>query len=216
MWVSTECVINRAQRDLTMANTWVLSSTLLCALKERNHDMQKNNEIFTDLKRFIDFGGEDIENLKSLRAIFAAHGGKLTDRFYEKLAKVPETAAMIEGRVEALKKTHSKWMDELFAGDYGEAYFEGRWKIGLTHVRVNVPPHYVEAVISFLRTESEHLLARELNDPALVATRHASVLKILDIDLMVINFAYAAERIDRLCNFTGMSKKLIARCIEQN
>jgi len=50
----------------------------------------------------------------------------------------------------------------------------------------------------------------------LVATRHASVLKILDIDLMVINFAYAAERIDRLCYFTGMSKKLIARCIEQN
>ncbi len=39
---------------------------------------------------------------------------------------------------------------------------------------------------------------------------------LLDIDLMVINFAYAAERIDRLCNFTGMSKKLIERCIEKS
>ncbi len=178
--------------------------------------MEKNNEIFADLKRFIDFGDEDIENLKALRPLFAEHGGALTDRFYDKLNAVPETAALIEGRVDSLKKTHGIWMDQLFAGDYGEAYFEGRWKIGLTHVRVNVPPHYVEAVVSFLRAESEHLLARELKDPAMVAKRHASVLKILDIDLMVINFAYAAERIDRLCNFTGMSKKLIERCIEKS
>ena len=178
--------------------------------------MEKNNDIFSDLKRFIDFGDEDIENLKALRPIFAEHGAELTDRFYEKLSGVPETAALIEGRVEPLKKTHALWMDELFAGEYGEAYFERRWKIGLTHVRVNVPPHYVEAVVSFLRSESEHLLARELNDTAQVAARHASLLKILDIDLMVINFAYAAERIDRLCNFTGMSKKLIERCIEKS
>jgi len=159
---------------------------------------------------------DDIENLKALRPLFAEHGGDLTDRFYEKLAAIPELAALLEGRVESLKKTHGIWMDELFAGDYGEAYFERRWKIGLTHVRVNVPPHYVEAVVSFLRSESEHLLAREIKDAAQVATRHASVLKILDIDLMVINFAYAAERIDRLCNFTGMSKKLLERCIEKS
>ena len=178
--------------------------------------MEKNNEIFGELKHFIDFGDEDVENLKSLRPIFAAHGGSLTDRFYEKLSGVPSTAALIEGRVDALKKTHGIWMDELFAGDYGEEYFERRWKIGLTHVRVNVPPHYVEAVVSFLRSESEHLLARELGDSSEVAKKHASLLKILDIDLMVINFAYAAERIDRLCNFTGMSKKLIERCIEKS
>ncbi len=178
--------------------------------------MEANSSVFADLKSFIDFGDEDVENLKSLRPIFAEHGAGLTDRFYEKIAAVPETAALIEGRVEALKETHGRWMDELFAGDYGDAYFERRWKIGLTHVRVNVPPHYVEAVVSFLRAESEHLLARELEDASRVAKVHASVLKILDIDLMVINFAYAAERIDRLCKFTGMSKKLIERCIEKS
>jgi len=177
--------------------------------------MEANSSVFADLKSFIDFGDDDIENLKSLRPIFAKHGGELTDRFYEKIAAVPETAALIEGRVESLKKTHGIWMDELFAGDYGDEYFERRWKIGLTHVRVNVPPHYVEAVVSFLRAESEHLLARELDDPASVDKVHASVLKILDLDLMVINFAYAAERIDRLCAFTGMSKKLLERCVEK-
>ncbi len=178
--------------------------------------MKDKNQVFADLKDFLGFGEEDAQNLKALAPIFATHGGALTDRFYEKLGTVPETAALVEGRVDALKKTHAVWMSELFSGDYGDAYFERRWKIGLTHVRVNVPPHYVEAVISFLRGESEKLLVRELKDAGLVAERHASLLKILDIDLMVINLAYAAERVDRLCNFTGMSKKLIQRCIEQS
>ena len=124
--------------------------------------------------------------------------------------------ALLEGRVEGLKKTHGEWLAELFAGNYGDEYFQRRWAIGLTHVRVNVPPHYVEAVVSFLRVESERLLARELVDVELVAKRHASVIKILDLDLMIINHAYGVERIDRLCNFTGMSKVLLQRCIDRS
>ncbi len=178
--------------------------------------MKEKSQVFAELKSFLAFGDEDVENLKALGPIFATHGASLTDRFYEKLGEVPVTAALIEGRVEGLKKTHAVWMGELFAGDYGEAYFERRWKIGLTHVRVNVPPHYVEAVISFLRSESELLLVAELQDAELVAKRHSSLIKLLDMDLMIINLAYAAERVDRLCNFTGMSKKLIERCIEQS
>lgn len=178
--------------------------------------MQDNSDIFTELKNFLEFGDEDVENLKALAPIFAVHGGEITDHFYEKLMAVPETAALLEGRVEGLKKTHGEWLAELFAGNYGDEYFQRRWAIGLTHVRVNVPPHYVEAVVSFLRVESERLLARELVDVELVAKRHASVIKILDLDLMIINHAYGVERIDRLCNFTGMSKVLLQRCIDRS
>ncbi len=178
--------------------------------------MQNKTDIFTELKDFLEFGDEDVENLKALAPIFAVHGAAITDLFYERLRNVPETAALIEGRVDSLKKTHGIWLRELFAGDYGDAYFQRRWTIGLTHVRVNVPPHYVEAVVSFLRVESERLIARELVDADLVAKRHTSLVKILDLDLMIINLAYGFERVDRLCNFTGMSKVLLQRCIEQS
>jgi hypothetical protein len=40
------------------------------------------------------------------------------------------------------------------------------------------------------------------------------LVKILDIDLMIINLAYSQETIDRLSKFTGMSRKLIERCIQ--
>ena len=177
--------------------------------------MQGHDDVFVSLKEFLGFGAEDAANLRALAPLFAAHGGAVTDAFYAKLEATPETAAIIAGRVDALKRTHARWMGELFAGDYGPAYLENRWKIGLAHVRAAVPPHYVEAVVSFLRTESERLILAHVADPAQAAAQHASLIKILDIDLMIINLAYLDERVDRLCKFTGMSRKLIERCIQK-
>lgn len=177
--------------------------------------MQGNTDVFTELKRFLDFGDQDAENLRLLAPVFATHGAAITDAFYEKLAGVPETARLIEGRVSALKATHARWMGELFAGDYGPAYFDNRWKIGLAHVRVNVPTQYVEAVVSFLRTETELLLSKAFASSREAEEHHVSLVKILDLDLMIINLAYSAERIQRLSKFTGMSQKLLERCIQK-
>lgn len=177
--------------------------------------MQEGHELFTSLKYFLGFDEADAANLARLAPTFAVHGPGVTDRFYTKLAEVPETAALIEGRVDALKRTHARWMGELFAGDYGPAYFDNRWKIGMAHVRVNVPTHYVEAVVSFLRTETEILLAQAFADSRVAEEHHVSLVKILDLDLMIINLAYSSERIQRLSKFTGMSGKLLERCIQK-
>jgi hypothetical protein len=81
----------------------------------------------------------------------------------------------------------------------------------MTHVRVGVKPWWVEAVSSFLRTEGVALLSREIDDPELRPRGVQALVKILDIDLMIINLAYSEETIDRLSQFTGMSRKLIER-----
>jgi hypothetical protein len=172
-------------------------------------------EIFAAIKRFIGFDAEDVARLQAMAPLFATHGRILTDRFYEKIGAEPEQAALIAGRVDALKQTHLRWMGELFAGDYGERYFADRWRIGLAHVRVGVRPWWVEAVTSFLRSEGLALLSEHVADPDERARDARSLLKILDIDLMIINLAYADDRVDRLCRFTGMSRKLIERCIAQ-
>lgn len=173
-----------------------------------------SSAIFDEIKNFIGFGDDDVAALKSLAPVFAARGAALTDAFYVKLASNPEQNRLIEGRVDALKRTHNRWMSELFAGEYGEAYFQNRWKIGLAHVRVGVRPWWVEAVTSFLRTEGVALLAAEIADPEQRTRCAQALVKILDIDLMIINLAYADDTIDRLSNFTGMSRKLIERCVQ--
>ena len=174
----------------------------------------ETSAIFQEIKDFIGFTDEDIASLQAIAPIFAAHGAAITDMFYLKLARDPEQNKLIEGRVDALKRTHNRWMSELFAGEYGEAYFNDRWRIGLTHVRVGVKPWWVEAVTSFLRTEGIALLTNEIADPGQRVRSAQALIKILDIDLMLINLAYSNETIDRLSQFTGMSRKLIERCVQ--
>ncbi len=176
--------------------------------------MQDNPALFREIKEFIGFTDADADALRALAPVFAAHGAAITDQFYQRLAANPEQARMIEGRVDALKRTHNRWMTELFAGTYEAAYFEDRWRIGMTHVRVGVKPWWVEAVSSFLRTEGVALLSREIDDPQLRVSGLQALVKILDIDLMIINLAYSQETVDRLSQFTGMSRKLIERCIQ--
>jgi len=172
-------------------------------------------QTFQELKNFIGFTEADANNLRALAPTFATSGRAITDEFYGRLLQNPETAALIEGRVDSLKATHMRWMTELFAGDYGDQYLENRWRIGLVHVRVGVNPKWVEAVVSFLRAAASELIANNIADKAQQAACAQSVVRILDLDLMIINLAYGEERLDRLSQFTGMSRKLIERCVSQ-
>lgn len=176
--------------------------------------MSKDFELYTQLKVFIAFDKDDVERLRSLAPLFAAHGAAITDEFYRRLLATPETAPLIENRVEQLKQTHVRWLNSLLVGEYEQPYFEERWRIGMTHVRVGIPPWWVEAVTSFLREAGAGLITREFPGPEGVA-RSQSFLKILDVDLWIINLAYNDERLARLSNFTGMSRKLIERCVLQ-
>lgn len=169
--------------------------------------------IFDQMKSFVNFGEEDARNLVAMGPLMANHQADITDYFYEVLARYPETSKFLEGQVERLKKTHAAWFSGLFAGDYGEGYFESRHRIGLAHVRIGLDPYWVEAVMSIIRTKSLTALAQEHASALDVARHHMSLCKLLDLDLLVINLSYQEERLDRLVNFTGMKRALIENII---
>lgn len=177
--------------------------------------MSSPYETYVEMKEFVSFNEADIQNLISLRDIFARHGRGITDRFYANLGTNPATAAQIEGRVEALKATHGVWMMELFSGEYGEAYFERRKRIGEAHVRIGLPPQFVEGVMSAIRGEGEVAIHAEIADKAEANAKVRSLMKILDLDLIVINLAYSEERIELMCKITGMRRNLIENLIKQ-
>lgn len=177
--------------------------------------MPVNPQVFDDMKTFIGFSAADVDNLRELAPVFAKHGGTMTDTFYETLGRTPSTAKQIEGRVAVLKATHARWMGELFAGEYGEAYMNNRLRIGLAHVRIGLDPQWVEGVMSYLRVAGQSAILSEVADTARASALIGSYLRILDLDLMLINVAYAEERLDRLTKFTGMSRKLLENCIRK-
>lgn len=172
-------------------------------------------DVFEELKRFVAFSDADAENLKAIGPIFAKHGPAITDAFYETLGQFPTTAAMIEGRVDHLKATHKLWMGQLFDGVYDEAYFQKRMRVGLVHAKIALPPYYVEGVMTLLRVKSLDAMRQEIPDAAQLATQYQSLLKIFDLDLLIINLAYSEERIDRLAAGTGMRRALIENLIRR-
>lgn len=177
--------------------------------------MTVEQDTFDKVKSFVGFGPEDAARLARLKPVFEKHGPALTDDFYARLGQQPDTAPFLEGegRVDALKRTHHRWMMELFSGEYGEDYLHNRLRVGVAHVRVELPPAWVEAVMSFVRTRALDAIHQEVPDRAEANAAYGSLCKLLDLDLLIINLAYAEERVDRLSSFTGVSRKLLERAI---
>lgn len=170
--------------------------------------------LFERLKAFLAFGPDDVANLVALQPIAAKHGPRITNAFYEVLGAVPETAKLIEGRVDALKRTHGQWLASMVAGDYGTSYLESRWRIGLAHVRIGLDPYWVEGVMSFIRTEMQKAIGAEIPNGVEAGAKAASFVKACDLDLLVINLSYGEDRLERLTSFTGMKRQLIENIIK--
>lgn len=176
-------------------------------------DVEKAFATFETAKGLLELGAADVEELVGLSGLVENHGPSITDHFYESLAKFPDTAKQIEGRVDALKATHRAWMKGLVSGDYGRPYFDSRWRIGLAHVRIGLDPFWVEGVMSLIRSRMSEAIAKETGDGAKAARRLAAFTKICDLDLLVINLSYGEDRLDRLTEFTGMKRALIENII---
>ena len=164
---------------------------------------------FVKMKRFIAFDDTDEHILAQMAPLFEAHGDDLTDRFYARLLEQPETALLLEGRLTRLKRTHRQWLRELFGGLYDDAYLQNRMRIGHAHVRVRLAPVWVEAVMSFVRVEGQTLIVQNVRDPAICRAASGALMKILDLDLMVIHRAYDEARLERIASFSGIDRDLL-------
>lgn len=164
-------------------------------------------------QKFVNFTEEDHAHLRGLQPLIETHGPKITNKFYAIIGAHPELASFLEGRLDGLKRTHNAYMKQLVAGEYGESYFDSRVRVGMVHVVQGIKPHWVEAVMTIIRTEVLELISLNFEDPKERAAKTTAFVKICDLDAMVINFAYGEDRLDRISKFTGMSRRLIENII---
>ena len=88
----------------------------------------------------------------------------------------------------------STWFLELFSGQYDAAYFQKLSLIGETHVRIGLPPHYVNAAFSYVREFVERrMIAQEMGVEDLAALN-----KIIDINLDILSLSYREEEQQQL------------------
>ena len=113
--------------------------------KSISHMMGIDSEEQLSRKQFVDFTERDVNALKALRPLVERNGDRIVDTFYanvernSELMKVIHDAGMSTG---SLKTAQKNYLLEMFDGDYGEAYFERRLKIGLIHSRIHLTPRW--------------------------------------------------------------------------
>jgi hypothetical protein len=163
------------------------------------------------------FGNDDSAAVQAISEVLAPHMQQLTDRFYAQLSSHPLTNKHIEGRVDALKSTHIKWLNELLVGPHNDEFISNQEIIGVVHVRVKIPPLFVSSSMSFLRHELVHILHDRAENGEITREQFeassAGILRLLDLCQMLIDNAYEAERLRLLSEATGMKPALIENLI---
>lgn len=166
-----------------------------------------NESTFTTFQNVSGFSAEDLATLAKIGPVVSPNLPRLTDLFYERLSADPATAAMIEGRVDILKTTHIAWLNELFSGIAPEILVEHQERIGRSHVRAKIPPVFVAASMSFLRSMFPILFGAVLSEKTELTTATAAILRTLDVCQYLIDRTY----LQCLMNNLGIKPVLLNR-----
>ncbi len=94
--------------------------------------------------RFLGWTDRDAQLLREFRPVLEKHVGAVEDAFYDHLLRFQETADLLRDHttVERLKKLQRDYLLRLAEGNFDEAYFADRLRIGRTHERVGLGPRW--------------------------------------------------------------------------
>jgi PAS domain S-box-containing protein len=94
--------------------------------------------------KFLGLTARDEDLLRALRPVLETHVVAVVDTFYDELLGFPETAQMLRDHttVKRLKKLQREYLLRITEGNFDDAYFADRLRIGQTHERVGLSPRW--------------------------------------------------------------------------
>lgn len=137
-------------------------------------------------KKFVDFGEVDVQALKALRPLIQQHADAIVDTFYANVERYKELMVIVGeagSTIDRLKMAQKRYLLEMFDGDYGDAYFEQRLKIGVIHNRVGLTPRWYLGGYSVYSCEIVKLIQRKYRwNAGMREAALQAVHKIISID----------------------------------
>lgn len=152
-------------------------------------------ETIERIKSHYNFTAGDIKNLSYLKPLMEKYRDDFVVEFYgfvknfEDAKKFLKDEATVKRHQDALKI----WFIKLFSGDYGQAYVSELEKVGMAHVKISLPAHYVNAAFHFVKLYSQTILQKEIQNAEERIFLERSVEKILDINLDIFTSSYIEE-----------------------
>jgi signal transduction histidine kinase len=159
-----------------------------------------STELFEEMKRYIGFEQADIDALVELREPLRPSLSPIVEEFYAAILRHPNARAVFSERVSLMNRLKGllrEWIEDLFSGRYDDAYFDSRCQIGRTHVRVELPQHYMFTSMTVIRLALIQAIWK-LGPPATYARHLNAVHKILDLELAIMNQTYRESLVQRI------------------
>lgn len=156
-------------------------------------------ELFLQLQRYVGFTQRDRAALASAHDHILPELPAVVEEFYATIARDPEAQAVLdagEERMERLRGFLVLWLKQLFCGEYDFEYVDQRSRIGRTHVRVDLPQHYMFSAMSVIRRELVRVIEASSmrNKGEVISALH----KLLDLELAVMNDSFREDYVDRI------------------
>ena len=142
---------------------------------------------------FLDFTQHDAARLRELHPFAERHVAAIVDALYEHLLKFETTRAILrdEDTIRRLKEKQRSYFLLLTSGEYGDAYVEGRVRIGDIHQQINLAPQwYLGTYHLYIRLLLPHLVAEFSHEPERLTGYLSSLTKVMFFDIGLALDAY--------------------------
>ncbi|MGE3778523.1 MAG: protoglobin domain-containing protein, partial [Pirellulaceae bacterium] len=156
---------------------------------------------FQQMQTYVGWTPDDPERIRRLLPLVRPHFPGLISDFYAAIQRDVRAARVITGgaeQIQRLKGTLTRWLEELFSGQFDQDYIERRWKVGWRHVEIGLDQVYTNLALARLREGLLHAILENWTDGiAELGLAIQSLNRALDLDLAIILDAYAAEYNER-------------------
>ncbi len=153
---------------------------------------------YEEMLKYVGFSPIDAANVSSLRDSITPFFSEVTEKFYEALLKNSMARAIFTGgdrQIAHQRQLLAGWLSEVFSGNYGQQYYEKRFRIGSTHLQVGLPQQYMCMGMQLIWEELDRVIRRQevpQHDKKL-----ASLHKLLMVDLAVMLDSYTASYVEQ-------------------
>lgn len=168
----------------------------------------------TTMEKRVALTNEDKALLKSQADWGKAIACDMADHFYAYLGRDAQMNGIMnakEGRMHRLHETFVEWFHEMFTGmdDWGNAYADRRWRIGLVHVQIGIGPQHVVPAMATVVSE----VGKRIKTDGKPEELRDALGRICMIDLSFIEQASVEVTAASVLKETGWTQGLFQRLI---
>lgn len=179
-------------------------------------EQMRMTEIDIDFRKAL-FGitTDDAALMAACRPALSAALPELVDRFYEAQTSVPEIALLIgdADTLRRLRQAQHGYIRDLFSGDYGVDYVNGRLRIGMVHKRIGVEPKLYLAAMYTLKGLLLGFVRETVPDANIRARTEAALEKLVLFDVGLVFDTYIRSLVSAIEASRNLSEQY-ARSLE--